>query len=267
MIFNAFGIDWNANCYTKWADARYDNAYFGPAGVSVEKNKNGDTVCLTVTEADEKFLSEEINGGYYGPSPNGDVTKSLCCGELKGPAMSYGTYSWKVKLPECKHIWPALWLTGKETWPPEIDVVEGYTEDRGDYVKNCLTTKLETNAHYRIDMKNGVADNVGAKGIPWVIYKIYHREIDEYKCVWNPDGVTIYFNGVRVRKITDKNFLKCINEKALMYPIMNMMIEEGYVHDPENPPKMYVYDFKYIANNSIKGSARGPIQMQNKTRR
>lgn len=235
---NLFGYDWWVYNHTKWDSSRYDDAYFGTQGVA--EGVNPSSIRLYIENAPMRFNRKETE-----PSENGEVVKHLCCGEVNGPTMSYGTYKWKVIMPTQKHLWPALWLCGKHSWPPEIDVVEGYTQDRGDYVKNWLTTTLETNFHMRRNMKAGTHINIGAKGIPTFIYKLFKKDIDEYKCVWTPYCVKIYFNGILIRSITNKKFLADINVCPEMYPIMNIMVDNGYVHDEKNRPHLDIMDFSY----------------------
>ena len=45
---------------------------------------------------------------------------------------TFGYYSIRAKLPSGAATWPAFWLTGKNAWPPEIDIFEMYGE-RANY--------------------------------------------------------------------------------------------------------------------------------------
>ena len=69
--------------------------------------------------------------------------------------------------------------------------------------------------------------------------------MDEYKCVWTPKYVKLYFNGHLYRTIKDEEFLKDANAEHKMTPVMNMMIDDGFVLDEKNPPVMRVFDFSY----------------------
>lgn len=236
------GIEWNSYVHTKWDSSRYDNAYFGPEGVREVVNPSYYRLYI---ERSPKYFTKPYN---YPTSNTAESTcKEWCCGELIGQACSYGTFTWRVKMPEYPHVWPALWLCGVKTWPPEIDLVEGYTEDEDNYYRGLFArTTLETNFHKRIGFENGTHTSLGARGIWGIIYKCLHKDIDEYKIVWTPKYVKLYFNGFRIRKMTDKEMLADLNEDHSMNPIMNMMVDNGFELDDRHLPYMSVYSFEYI---------------------
>ena len=138
--FNWKKFEWNANEYTKWDNDWYDNAYFSPKGVNVEKDE---CINLFIVKSPKEFSNDSLEA----------VTKNYACGEVSGPDFSFGVFRWRVKMPEGTNIWPALWLSGSESWPPEIDAVEGYTKEGVSYVKNILMTSLESNVHYKSSEK------------------------------------------------------------------------------------------------------------------
>jgi Beta-glucanase/Beta-glucan synthetase len=38
----------------------------------------------------------------------------------------YGYFEIRSKMPNSTGTWPAFWLTGTQSWPPEIDIYEWY---------------------------------------------------------------------------------------------------------------------------------------------
>ena len=36
----------------------------------------------------------------------------------------------KAKLPYGDNLWPAFWMWSWDSWPPEIDIFEGYTNNK-----------------------------------------------------------------------------------------------------------------------------------------
>ncbi len=122
---------------------------------------------------------------------------------------SYGLYSWLVKLPEGNNLHPALWLTHVDTWPPEIDILEGYTDDKGRY-----QSRLESAVHV------GVMPNKTSKTIKhgWFIKKDKFLQVS---CLWLKDSISIYYNNVLVRKITDPSILGYYNINPKMRVVMN----------------------------------------------
>lgn len=235
--FNKFGHEWYSDTHTKYDNSDYDHAYFGPDGV-ISTNTS---ILLQVVEKPVEFERGDIFPHVPGEPSDDLITKEYCCGEVISEPMSYGTYTWKVRMPETPNLWPALWLCGYKSWPPEIDVVEGYTR-KGGYIRNIINTSLNTNAHYR---KKGKIVHMKPSHLLTVIYKIFHRAIDEWKCTWTKDSIKVYFNGIRIRTIKDKDLLNDLNADASMQVIMNIMITEGYKHDPHNEPTLNILDFEY----------------------
>ena len=65
----------------------------------------------------------------------------------------YGWFEFEVMLPKGVGLWPAVWLTGKNFWPPEIDILEGYTKRNRNYnvFPFCHKRDVQTNVHYNND--------------------------------------------------------------------------------------------------------------------
>lgn len=272
MITEAFGYKWNTWNHTKWDTSWYDKAYFGESAVNkitideplhpvlnklVNKNTIREASKLPEISDIKEILRLSIvvdpkffNRGEIEPVDPKDATqpgrlvlKPYSCGEVTGPGFNYGTFTWRVIMPEYPQLWPALWLSAEHSWPPEIDVVEGYTEERGNYIRSYLQTSLETNAHYRV---GGGHKCVGAKAMCYMTYKRLHRMIDTWSCVWTPDYVKIIFNGQCIRTIRDKKLLDDLNDRHSMCPIMNMMITDKFeLKDINDNPHMDIIDFKY----------------------
>ena len=55
-------------------------------------------------------------------------------------------YKFECKLPKGVGLWPAIWLSCDKTWPPEIDILEAYSNEKGDYKND-----LQSNFHYDFD--------------------------------------------------------------------------------------------------------------------
>lgn len=234
-----FNTNWWLYDHTKWDSKRYDKAYFSPLGVHSD---NG-IVYLSIENAERLFKTNEIF-----PDIDGDKVKCFACGEMQGDfttqTFSYGTYEWVVKVPKQANIWPAVWLCSAEGWTHEIDVFEGYTNKRGSY-NNLLWTKLETNVHYFPTPNKH--RSIGGRGIFRPLYNLYKNKngFDKWKCVWTPDKIAIYFNGLLIRKITDKNVLAPFNKAPRMYPIMNMMVLEDFTEKDINGVSMIIKSFSY----------------------
>jgi beta-glucanase (GH16 family) len=130
---------------------------------------------------------------------------------------SYGIYNWSVILPQGQLLWPAIWLQGKDKWPPEIDVMEAYSDSNGRY-----SHKLNTNAYFGI---TPLHSSVRAFSSGWFI--------DKSKPIlltldWRKDYIKIYYNNVLVRVIKSKSVLNWFNDSPLMEVVMNNAVRVGH---------------------------------------
>ena len=93
-------------------------------------------------------------------------------------AFGFGTYQWKVTLPKGVGLWPAVWFSGEITWPPEIDVIEAYSDSKGNW-----SNPLNTNVHIGSNGENH--KQVGARRHGSYINK--NEDIKQIKQIKNDD--------------------------------------------------------------------------------
>lgn len=232
--FNWKGFEWRVGQPWGITHPKRTNNWYSPTTVNIKD----DVLELSINYEPKEFEHDGVK--IVKPYSVGLVS---CKNEL-----SYGTWSWKCKLPYGTNLWPALWTCAFDSWPPEIDMVEGYTYPNDkNYIKNLFTTYLETNVHYSV---NGVHKQVKAQGIPTIIYKLFHKDVDEYSFKWTKDYIKFYFNGVLVRTVRDKKALNDLNKNNKHYPIMNLQINEEYTQEnyENEKPIFRIYDFKYSPN-------------------
>ena len=167
---------------------------------------------------------------------------------------SYGTFSLDIMLPAGTNLWPAFWLSGSGNWPPEIDIMEGWSENdkyfdwfipQFPYLSPSWRTT--TNIHYRDDSL--VNKSIGSRNISWFKQKqnpVYNYI--EYKCIWHPDKITFLSNGVVVREISGEicqDLVRNINNPSNGYR-MSVIIDLWCEKDNVNVyTPMKVKNFKY----------------------
>ena len=122
----------------------------------------------------------------------------------------YGIFEFDIILPKGTGLWPAVWLTGFESWPPEIDLIEAYSDNDSKY-----NDDVKTNAFY--GTQENLHDIKGRKTIPIKNYD----DVLNMKLVWTKDKIEYYYNDFRVRTITDKKILKWYLDKK-MYLVLNL---------------------------------------------
>ena len=145
----------------------------------------------------------------------------------------YGLFVWNIELPIGDRLWPAIWLSGSMYWPPEIDVLEGYSNSDGRY-KN----KLNTNAYYA----NGLQIGAMSHGFLCKEGKELNLKLDKQK-----DYIKIYYNNYLVRQITDKNVLASINSEPMNIIINNAVIDKNPERGIALP--FIIKSFEYYENN------------------
>lgn len=116
---------------------------------------------------------------------------------LKQP-YTFGWFEATVKLPVDTSQWGAFWLSGAESWPPEIDVFESYTQDNPDDIK------IRPNIHWG-KTEDGTKKDYGA---PRIFVKDAHKRFVQYAVHWTEDFIKFYFDGELVQVCENKEMLK-----------------------------------------------------------
>lgn len=132
----------------------------------------------------------------------------------------YGYFEATIRLPKGNMLWPAFWLTGEFSWPPEIDVLEAYSKK--DNYNNL--SRLQSNIHY---VDNGNKKSIKSNNHP--LPPSLDNCFIKYGLLWEKDKIEFYYNGYLVRKITDKKVLNAMNEP--MYVIINSAIQSEDASD------------------------------------
>lgn len=135
-------------------------------------------------------------------------------------AYKYGIFVIDAKLPKGVNLWPAFWTCGVESWPPEIDIFEGYNTD--DTV--CPNTHYGTSGDGH---KQTHASNIKIPSM--------YDEFHEYAVHWTKDFIKMYYDGHLVYSVTDKKILNQFSEGHQSI-ILNCNIE-SISPIQENPTK------------------------------
>lgn len=158
----------------------------------------------------------------------------------------YGYFEIEAKLPTGKHLWPAFWLWSEKGWPPEIDVFEGYTRNKGDYFKPKINNigwyNLNTNLHYKC-IKTGKNKQIGPK-THFFGTKDPSKHFIKYGLKFTENEITIYYNNKQVRKWTDPNVLQYFKGHKMNVVINNSVTDEVNVLE-ENYSDFVIKYFKY----------------------
>ena len=107
-------------------------------------------------------------------------------------SFQWGWFEAEIKLPTERGQWSAFWLSGRDQWPPEIDIFEAYTDEDPDGIR------VQPNIHWG---PNGVQNWQGGKkdwGAPTIPLLAPHQRWIQYACHWTPDRIQIYYDGYLV---------------------------------------------------------------------
>lgn len=153
----------------------------------------------------------------------------------------YGWFISNIKLPKGKYLWPAYWLAGDQHWPPEIDILEAYSEDNFNYNLDFLKYwKIQPNAHWGDENIPGTRKGYGGRDHP---VKKCTENFIEYALHWEKDFIKIYYNGYKVMEITDPKILYWFNmNDSTMEIILNNGINRTF--DKASNSEMYIKDVK-----------------------
>jgi len=165
----------------------------------------------------------------------------------------YGWIESWIKLPKGQSYWPAFWLSGLASWPPEIDIFEGYSHVGHSYEGYKLfdrffkspNRKIRPNLHYG-SLENGTKDEYKSYDVP--VADCTERFV-QYVCHWEEEFIRIYYDGILVMETTDPKILYWFNKSdAAQYVIINHGLHMDY---PKNPDEsaMIVKSFKIYQKN------------------
>ena len=155
----------------------------------------------------------------------------------------YGWFESWIQLPFGQSYWPSFWLSGLNSWPPEIYIFEAYSDQSPDYTKKQTLSKssrIQPNLHYGI-VENGTKEMYGPYDV--AIADCTNRLV-QYICHWEKDFLRIYYDGSLVFETTDPKILKWYNgEKDQMVVIFNHGRNEHQPNVLPNESAMIIRSF------------------------
>jgi hypothetical protein len=160
----------------------------------------------------------------------------------------YGLFKIEAKLPDGPYMWPAFWLWSFSSWPPEIDVFEGYSGKRGSYFNWNMDLlignlwKTPSNIHLGKEPDNY---SIGAKRHKGLGLTSPSKKFNKYTLLWKEDNISIFFNGILVRFIDDKHIMEQFKGHK-MNVVINNGIQKDHIKTEMNETDMIVKYFEYI---------------------
>ncbi len=219
--------DYHPNDLQQWYD---------PTGVTLDE----EGLKLHVTQNTKTVTSYAVDKVLKHDQPPVVIPYGVgLCASRDG--FGYGIYEWNIKLPEGAGLWPAIWVSNKFSWPPEIDVLEAYSNKDGKY--GTTGRALETNIHCGSMGDNHYNLGAGSHGS-----YIPKGQTLNLICHWTDEFIKIYYNGFMVRIITREKDIKWFRN-ASMINVMNTALRKheivGMPFEKMSVAPMIVYDFTH----------------------
>lgn len=176
-----------------------------PSGLVLELRN--DPVHVVKSELPVWQQSPKLPDEFIIPTGIGLITSKL--------DWQYGWFEAWIQLPEGSNYWPSFWLTGKNSWPPEIDILEAFSNlgpRYDDYWSLKIfgkkpNKKLQPNLHWGV-VSDGTKECYGSYNVPVAECS---RRFVQYVCHWERDFIRIYYDSILAFETTDKDILKWFN--------------------------------------------------------
>jgi beta-glucanase (GH16 family) len=132
----------------------------------------------------------------------------------------HGYFAIRSKNPSGPATWPAFWLTGKNNWPPEIDILEMYGKCGGDDIHEQTMTvhfgKIENQTKTSITKTVQLPENTDSS---------FHI----YSCLWNSNKISFFTDGVLLKELTMNKWMAQFYKEP-MYLLLNNAVDHRYLH-------------------------------------
>ena len=230
-------FEWSGQCWIKrplWGvmHTGEPHAWFDPYCVSIDDNN-----CANI-QFRRNPVEIKVKDKTYNPVLGRGWMESTV--EFK-----YGVFSWDAILPTGCNLWPALWLGSDYSWPPEIDCMEGWSNNNPNYIKHFLFRNIKPTVHWNNaqgehlqESKNNICRCILHPG----------KNVDNFKVVWTRNYVDVLYNNIRVKRFNNKELLAQLNQKdVFMHPIMSYDVQTNskLLLDAQNG-KDFVLDEKSV---------------------
>jgi beta-glucanase (GH16 family) len=221
-------LEWQGFTWLKretWGIAHPDNPYkwYDPDCVKVENN---------LLKLFTKHKPKSINNIIH-PTAIGLIS---CIHPFH-----FGTYEVIAKLPKGNFLWPAIWLWGLDSWPPEIDIIEGYTKKESYLRFSWPPFAVKSNFHFQLNQSE--TDSLGAKNV-WLGLRPPQNRFIAYGMVWTTDYIQITIDGKVTREISGEVMKHFRNH--MRFVINNGIHPKHKVGSPESVFEVKSFSYKGV---------------------
>ena len=232
---------------------KYPHAWYSSAEEVVTRMRNGE---LHLSYRKNPKTIHHWDGKTYEPTMERALIRTC-------EHFSYGTFSIEAIVPKGLNVGCACWLSGAANWPPEIDILETFTNKGEGYLCNrtnyfpwlCKSWRTTYNVHYneRKCFSNKLVNtHLGSKNI-----RLKDQPLDpsenwiKYECIWEPDKITFKVNDV-VIKVVGKRYANMFTknirdpEKGFLLDfIIDVNVDDPKVTKTRLDTPLKVRNFRY----------------------
>lgn len=157
-------------------------------------------------------------------------------------AIKYGTLELDFTLPTGNNLWPALWMYDCKTWPPEIDIVEGWS---GDFIRSSYLRFPGFNKIFPgVVLERRLSRSGGFMGKCTPACYIKKNRVNTCALYWTPEIMEVRYNGRLVMREKDPRRLEQLNASSgmnihLQNYVTNDFTEEDYKGIKQQDLKVY----------------------------
>ena len=225
----------------------YPHAWYSDEEDVLEINDNGE---ISLSYRTNPRDIKHWDGKIYHPTVERALMRSR-------EHFDYGTFSCEAKMPKGLNLCCAFWLSGSKNWPPEIDIVESWSEDNNyswrttNHFPWILPSwRTTNNVHYNNDKI--LHEHLGSKNIMKCDQPLSPTDNwVKYEVEWAPDKITFKANGV-VTKTVGKKYAKMLTENLkkpdagyLMDVIFDINVDDPAVIKNHLDSPFMIRNFKY----------------------
>lgn len=219
--FNWCGYKWISQ--ERWGDCHQDKPYAIYDGNMIQFNKDN-SIALHVSRC-----------GKTNPYSVG----LMSCTEH----FTYGTFELDVKFPKGNNLWPAFWTWSFDSWPPEIDIFEGYSES-DKYGRWKIMHDIRPCIH--IGDNEETRKSLGSHKTLALASINPTENYIHFTCKYTPKSISIFYNHIPVHIERSKEAMKWFNKHPEQNVIINTMVRKEFTDaDLKDMSPMVVKNFKY----------------------
>lgn len=247
-MINWCGYDWSCEMEGgRIIHPSYPHAWYSDSPEVIQINDDGE-MSLSYRENPKEI--KYWDGRVFNPTIERALIRTTT-------PFDYGTFSIEAKCPKGLNLCCAFWLSGDGNWPPEIDILEAWSENN-NYLHSltnhfpwlCKSWRTTYNVHY--NDKNIKHQHLGSKNVTKCDQPLDPIENwIKYECIWEPDKITFKANG-KVTKTVGKKYAHMLTQNLnnpkkgyLMDVILDINIDDPAIIKSNLEVPFKVRNFEY----------------------